>query len=154
MGHTRAEVMKRASDQHRRLDRTVSKLSPAQWRRKVPRPETRDPWTIKDALAHITYWKWGVVLAARGERRPREESSLKITALNRLIYDRWRRKSPGDVLAWHRQVHRDLMKALRAAPSKWFTRPSRQPNWPFDADGHVSEHRIKDIERALGKSGK
>ncbi|HET6845794.1 MAG TPA: maleylpyruvate isomerase N-terminal domain-containing protein, partial [Anaerolineales bacterium] len=149
MRHTRAEVIKRASQEFRALDRLVAKLTPAQWKKRVPRPESKDPWTVKDALAHITYWKVGVALSARGRRRPPEESRLKITALNRLVYGRWRSRTGKDVLAWHRQVHRDLLAALREAPTAWFTRPSRSKDWPFDLDGHSAEHRVQDIESAL-----
>jgi len=151
MRHTRAEVIKRATAEYRKLDRLVATLTPTQWKKRLLRSETKDPWTVKDALAHITHWKEGVTLSARGERRPRTESKLNITDGNRLVYLRWRRRSPREVLAYHRQAQRELLKALREAPSTWFTRPSRGPDWPFDADGHSAEHRIKDIERALKK---
>ena len=149
MRHTRAEVIKRATREFRALDRLVSKLTPAQWKRLVPRPETKDAWTVKDVLAHITHWKEGVTLSARGQRRPKEESRLGITDGNHLVYRRWRTRSAKEVLAWHRQVHKDLLAALREAPTAWFARPSRSANWPFDLDGHSEEHRVKDIQRAL-----
>jgi len=151
MRHTRAEVIKRAKLEYQRVDRLVSKLSAAEWRKKVPRPETKEPWTVKDALVHITYWKEGVTRSARGQRAPSSESRLNITDRNHLVYARWRRRSPKEVLAWHRKTQTELMAALREAPTAWFTRRSRGPDWPFDADGHVAEHRVKDIERALGK---
>jgi hypothetical protein len=153
MPHTRAEVIKRAEREFKLLDRLVSRLTAAQWKQRVPRAETRDPWTVKDTLAHITYWKSCVTLSSRGERLP-PENRLNINEGNRVVYLRWKRRSAREVLAWHRQVHRDLLKALRAAPSAWFTRPSRGPDWPFDLDGHSANHRIKDLERALGKGKK
>jgi uncharacterized damage-inducible protein DinB len=149
MPHTRASVIKRAEREFKLLDRLLSRLTAAQWKKRVPRAETRDPWTVKDTLAHITYWKYGVTLAARGERMPPEESRLEINDRNRLVYLRWKRRSAKEVLAWHRQVQRDLLKALRLAPSAWFTRRSRGPDWPFDMDGHSANHRVKDLERAL-----
>jgi hypothetical protein len=152
MRHTRAEVIKRATLEFRRLDRLVAKLTAAQWKTRVPRPETKDPWTVKDSLAHITHWKAGVARSARRQRAPAGESGLNITDGNRRIYLRWHRRSPREVLAWHRQVHRDLMAALREAPSDWFTRPSRGPDWPFDLDHHSAEHRVKDIQAALTKT--
>ncbi len=153
MGHTRASVIQRANREYRRLDRLVAKLTPAQWKRSLSRTETKDQWTVKDALAHITHWKWYVTLSARGEHRPTNEIRLEITPLNHFIYMRWRKRSPKEVLAWHRHVHKDLLKALREAPSAWFTRKSRGADWPFDVDGHSAEHRVKDIQRAL-KQGK
>jgi hypothetical protein len=151
MRHTRAEVIKRANREFRLLDKLVAGLAAAEWKKAVPRAETKDPWTVKDVLAHITHWKEGVTLSARGERRPREESRLNITDGNRLVYRRWRGRSAREVLLWHRKVHVDLLAALRAAPDRWYSRRDRGPDWPFDLDGHSAEHRVKDIQRALAK---
>ena len=148
MPHTRASVIRRAEREFKELDRLVGKLTAAQWRRRVPRSETKDPWTVKDVLAHIAYWKWCVALSARGERLP-DVSKLGINDGNRVVYLRWKRRSPKEVLAWHREVHRDLMKALRLTPAKWFARRSLGKDWPFDVDGHSAYHRLNDLERAL-----
>ena len=153
MPHTRLSVIKRAEREFKLLDRLVGKLTAPQWKQRVPRSETKDPWTVKDVLAHITYWKWCVALAARGEPLP-DVGKLGINDGNRVVYLRWKRRSPKEVLAWHRQVHRDLIKALRLAPAKWFTRRSLGKDWPFDLDGHSAYHRVKDLERALGKDTK
>jgi len=154
MTHTRAEVIKRTTQEFRRLDRLVGKLTAAAWRKPVPRPEVKEPWTVKDALAHITYWKEGVLLSARKQRRPAQESRLNITARNHRVFTRYHRLPSRAILAWHRQVQADVLQALREAPDEWFTRPSRSDNWPFDLDGHSAEHRVKDIEAALGKGRK
>ncbi len=151
MTHTRDEVIKRTIREFKQLDRLVSRLTPAEWRKAVPRPETKERWTVKDALAHITYWKAGVTMAARGERRPPELRGLTITEQNHLVYARYHKRSPREILEWHRQVQADLLKALQEPPDEWFTRPSRGDNWPYDLDGHSAEHRLKDIEQALAK---
>jgi hypothetical protein len=67
------------------------------------------------------------------------------------VYLRWRDRSPQEVLAWHRQVHKDLLAALREAPEAWFSGRERQEDWPYDLDGHLRDHRVKDIEQALKK---
>ena len=149
MPHTRDEVIKRTIREFRRLDRLVAGLTPAEWRKPVPRPETKEPWTVKDALAHITYWKEGVALTARGQHRPPEVRRANITDSNHLVFARYHRRPAQEILEWHRQVQADVLRALREAPDSWFSRPSRADNWPFDLDGHSAEHRIKDIEQAL-----
>jgi hypothetical protein len=151
MRHSREEVIQRTISEYRRLDRVVSKLKPADWKKRVPRPETKDPWTVKDVLVHITHWKADTGRSIRGAPRPPEERGLNTTEGNRLVYRRWRNKSPKEVLAWHRQVHKDVLAALRAAPNKLFTGKARAADWPGDLDGHSADHRIKDIERALEK---
>ena len=149
MRHTRRTVLARTRREFARLDRLVSRLRPADWTRPVPRPRTRDPWTVKDALAHIVYWKLHTARVIRGERRLPEMRGLDVYQINRLIYRRWRRRSPSAVLAWHRQVHAEVLRALGAAPVGWFGQRTRGPSWPADLDGHSAAHRVKDIEAAL-----
>jgi hypothetical protein len=154
MRHTRRKVIQRTIQEFKLLDRLVARLTPAQWNRPLLRSETKDPWTIKDALAHITYWKAGVARNARKQRRPAEERGLSLNQLNHLVYLRWRARPPRAVLAWHRQVHKDVLAALKAAPEEWFSGRNRGPDWPGDLDGHSAEHRVKDIERALKQGEK
>ena len=71
---------------------------------------------MKDALVHITYWKAEVARIARRQRRPPDERGLNINDLNHLIYERWRRRPPAEILAWHRAVHDDVLTALRRHP--------------------------------------
>jgi hypothetical protein len=149
MHHKREDVINREIQEFELLDRLVARLSDEEWERPLGRPETKDPWTVKDALAHITYWKAGVARSARGEHLPPEERGLPYNAHNHLIYMRWRDRSPQEVLAWHRQVHEDVLAALRAAPEKWFSGRERSQEWPGDLDHHSAYHRVKDIEQAL-----
>ncbi len=151
MRHTRAEVIQRTTREFQQLDRLVANLANEDWKRLVPRPETKDPWTVKDALAHITHFKADVIRSMKGQPRSPKVRGLTMTEENHLIYLRWRRRSPQDVLAWHRQVQKDVLAALRKAPDDWFSGRQRKADWPFDLEGHSSYHRIKDIEQALAK---
>lgn len=151
MRHNREEVIERTIREFELLDALVADLTDEDWGRYLLRPETKDPWTVKDALAHITHWKADVARSARRQPIPPEERGLGETEGNRLIYMRWRDRSPQEVLAWHRQVQEDVLAALREAPEEWFSGRERKPDWPYDLDGHSSYHRVKDIERALGR---
>lgn len=153
MRHTREEVIQRMIQEFERLDRLVNSLSDEDWNRLLPRPETKDPWTVKDALAHITHWKADTVRKIKKRPVPPEEKGLNWTDGNRLIYERWRDRMPQEVLAWHRQVQQDTLAALRAAPEAWFTGRERRAEWPFDLDAHSSYHRQQDIEQALKNRG-
>ncbi len=149
MRHRRDEVIERTVREFKLLDRLVANLTDEDWKRRLPRPETKDPWTVKDALAHVTHWKADVIRSMKGEPRPPKDRGLTETEENRRIYVRWHRRSPQEVLAWHRQVQKDVLSALRAAPEEWFSGKERRAEWPYDLDGHSSDHRVKDIERAL-----
>src|SRR5215467_1403678 len=122
MRHTRRSVLMRARREFADLDHFVSRLRPADWRRPVPRPEARDPWTVKDALAHIVYGKAHTARVIRGERRLPEMRGLDVNQINRLVYDRWRRRPPRDVVAWHREVHASVLRTLAQTPAAWFGR--------------------------------
>ena len=149
MRHTKQSVIARTRREYAILDRLVRRLKPTDWKRRVPRPSTRDPWTVKDALAHIVYWKEHSARVFRGERRLPEVRGLDVNAINRLIYRRWRTRRPAELVAWHRQVQRDVLRTLAANPPEWFSRRERSPKWPLDFDAHSADHRTDDIEAAL-----
>lgn len=152
MRHTREEIINRTILEFQRLDRLVNNLTDGEWQKPLSRPETKDPWTVKDTLAHITHWKADMVRKIKKQPIPAEEKGLNWTDGNHLIYERWRNRSPQEVLAWHRQVQEDALAALKDTPDAWFSYRKRRPEWPFDLDGHSSYHRVKDIEEALKKS--
>jgi hypothetical protein len=74
--HTKREVLARTRREFVILDRLVARLGPADWKRRAPRPPGREPWTVKDALAHILYWKEHSARVFRGERRLPEMRGL------------------------------------------------------------------------------
>jgi uncharacterized damage-inducible protein DinB len=149
MRHNREEVIERTIREFKLLDHLVANLTNQEWERLLPRPETKDPWTVKDALAHITHFKADVIRSINRQRKPPEVHGLSETEENHIIYMRWRNRSPREMLAWHRQVQKEVLTALKAAPDEWFTGKDRRPDWPFDLDAHSSYHRVKDIEEAL-----
>ena len=154
MLHNRKEVIQRTIQEFELLDHLVANLTNEEWNRLLPRPESKDPWTVKDALAHIAHWKADVARSARRQRIPVEERGLNITEGNRLVYLRWHDRSPQEVLAWHRQVHKDVLAALQEAPEEWYSGRERGPDWPGDLTGHSAHHRVKEIEQALQKAEK
>jgi hypothetical protein len=154
MRHTRAEVIKRAIQEFETLDDLVNKLSDQDWNRLVARSETKDQWTVKDALAHITYWKAEELRKLKRQSIPPDEKGLSLTDWNRLIYERWKDRSPQQVLAWHKQIHKDVLAALQTKPEEWFSSRERRSDWPFELEGHSMDHRVKDIEQALKKSAR
>jgi len=147
--HTTRDVLARTRREFAILDRLVSRLKPADWKRRVPRPPARDPWTVKDAVAHIVYWKEHSARVFRGERRLPEMRGLDVNQINRLVYRHWRRRSPRELVSWHRRVHREVLETLAANSPAWFSRRERSPAWPLDFDGHSADHRRRDIEAAL-----
>lgn len=149
MIHTREEVIERTADEFATLDRVLAQLPDEHWEQPVRRAEGDDPWTVKDAVVHITYWKADVARFARGQLRPPDVRRLPTKIHNRVIYERWHERPPSDVLAWHREVQADVVRALKEAPEEWFSGRERKREWPYDLQGHSAHHRVRDIERAL-----
>ena len=79
----------------------VAGLSDEEWQRPLHRPEGKDPWTVKDALVHITHWKANVARVARKQHCPPEERGLETNDPNHLIRERWHEQAPQEVRAWH-----------------------------------------------------
>jgi hypothetical protein len=149
MLHTREDVIERTIREFELLDQLITPLTDEDWDQPLIRPEIKDPWTVKDAVAHITHWKADVIRSIRRQKRPVEERGMETNAANHLIYLRWHGRSPQEILAWHRQVQADLLAALRSAPDVWFSGRERRMEWPYDLDGHSAYHRVNDIARAL-----
>ena len=129
MRYTRADVLEREAREHEALERLLANLRAGDWARLVQRPETRDPWTVKDAVAHILHWKQHTVRRIRGFKAPAEERGLTITESNRRVYERWRQRPVKEMLAWHHQVHAEAVAALNELPEDWFTGRERGPDW-------------------------
>jgi len=132
MRHTRKEVIKRTIQEFERLDRLVNNLTDEDWNGLLTRPETKDPWTVKDVLAHITHWKADTVRKIKKQPIPVEEKGLNWTDGNHLIYERWRDRPSQEVLAWHRQVQEDALAALQDAQMKWEVKGSEKDDSNFD----------------------
>jgi hypothetical protein len=151
--HTRASVIKRVEAEYRALDAVVRKLGPADLRRPAMREEAPIRFTAKDVLAHINAWKWNeerVVTKRKAPRRPYDPPKTSaLVDTNAAIYKRSHRAAAKTIVAEHRAAHRAMLKALRAAPAEYFSGRERSKQWPFDAVGHVAEHRRKHLEPLL-----
>jgi hypothetical protein len=147
--HTRASVIKRVEAEYRSLDAVVRRLTPADWRKPAMREEAPIRFTAKDVLAHINAWKWVQVRRVAKDKsplRPYEPPHLRnLRDINAAIYKRSHRTPAATIVAEHRAAHRAMLKALRAAPAAYFGR-TWSSQWPFDAVGHVAEHRGKHLE--------
>lgn len=149
MRHTRASVIKRVEAEYGALDAVVRKLTPAGLRKAAMREEAPIRFTAKDVLAHITAWKFRqarVTAKDKSPERPYEPPRLRdIADINAAIYRRSHRTPAATIVAEHRAAHRAMLKALRAAPPDYFAKP-HSAQWPYDAIGHVAEHRRKHLD--------
>lgn len=152
MTHTRASVIKRVEAEYKALDAVVRKLTPADLRKPAMREEAPIRFTAKDVIAHVNAWQWRqarVTAKDKSPEKPYEPPRLgNIKDINAAIYKRSHRTAAKTIIAEHRAAHRAMLKALRAAPRDYFAK-QHSAQWPFDAIGHVAEHRRKHLEPLL-----
>jgi hypothetical protein len=148
--HTKRATIAAVEAEHRALDRAVRRLGRRGLEREIPgfgarARIRRERWLAKDALAHIVEWKRQALRALRKETSDPELRGLPIDRKNRVLYGRWHRRPAREVVAYHRAVQRDVMKALRALPEAYFAK-RRSPFWPGDLRGHSAGHRRRHLE--------
>ncbi|HUQ42703.1 MAG TPA: maleylpyruvate isomerase N-terminal domain-containing protein [Candidatus Limnocylindrales bacterium] len=150
MWHNKADTIARVDAEYTALDAVVRRLGTAGLEGDVPgfgarARIRRERWKRKDALAHIVEWKRQALRALRKEPSDPKLRGLVIAEKNRALYRRWHSRPARDVVAYHRQVHRDVMTAMRALPDEYF-RKRFSPQWPNDLVGHSAEHRRRHLE--------
>jgi DinB family protein len=153
VAHTKRATTARIDAEYRALDRVVRSLGTRGLARDVPgfgarARIRRERWTGKDALAHIVEWKRQALRALRSEASDPRLRGLPIDRKNRVLYERWHRRPARDVVAYHRAVQRDVVKALRALPESYFAK-RRSPYWPGDLTTHAAGHRRRHLEVLL-----
>lgn len=149
----------RVEAEHRALEGVLRRLGTAGLRRPVFTSEARESWNAKDVLAHVTAWKWGVYRAmwrhlppaARTVTPPPRPEGQGVMQRNAAIWRSWHRRPAREVVADHRACHAALLRALSALPDEFFAGRDRSPQWPFDAVGHVAEHRRRHLEPLLAR---
>jgi len=150
--HTKRGTIARVEAEYQALDRAVRRLGRTGLARPIPgfgarARIRRERWRARDALAHIVEWKRQVLRGLRTEGSDPKLRGLTIDRKNRVLYERWRRTPVADVVAFHRQVHRETIAALRAKPEQYFREPPRSRFWPNDLLGHSKAHRERHLER-------
>ncbi|HET8627222.1 MAG TPA: maleylpyruvate isomerase N-terminal domain-containing protein [Thermomicrobiales bacterium] len=137
------------------LERLVAEAGPG----RMERPGVADDWTFKDAVAHLTFWRWWSVArleaAVRGEAPTPpwgddldEERAGDVDKINQRAYEASRDRPVSDVLADSRATFDRLEAALLALPEADLFAPGRYPwlgEYPAAAvilgsAGHLFEH--------------
>jgi hypothetical protein len=144
------------------LMRVVDQLTPEQ----MIMPDAGG-WSPKDNLAHLTEWM-KILLGYHMDKRPAHEvvglapevtRDWDMDKMNGLMFERNRRRPPGEVLGELKQVYAEVVARLKATPfdelmePRHADDPEKQPllNWVLgNTTGHFSEHR-ENIEKILKK---
>lgn len=151
---TKLEFINTLRVERAKLDSTLAALTP----RQLTRRATPEAWSIKDHLAHLTYWEQYMLQRVRqallGES-PKWVSTKEETEINARVFERNRSRSLAHVLA---DMHYSLANTLELVESLSeadLTDPHRfawmkgKPLWQYIANEGYAEH-YHDHLKALG----
>jgi len=144
----KAELITTLRSQRERLEAALAGLSEAQ----ITKPGANGQWSVKDLIAHLTYWERGMVdvleQIARGEPIQDDEAATT-DAINVRVYARNRERALTDVLADFQETYRRLVNSLQALPEETLSGPSPYESqdgkrlWEYIAGesfNHYAEH--------------
>ena len=153
--HDKKETIARVEREYRALDRVVKRLGARGLDDPIPgfgarARIRRERWLRKDALAHIVEWKRQQLRAFRREPTDATLKGLTLDRRNRRLYERWHGRSARAVIAFHRDVGREIRAAMRALPDDFY-RKRFSPSWPNDLVGHSTWHREHHLDETRTK---
>jgi hypothetical protein len=137
----RLDILQDVSKSWLELVKTIRKLSDDQ----IVKPETAGEWSVKDVMAHITFWEGRLIhyvgILEQGGTPP---DSSDFETVNREEATRSRSASLDEVKAQFDEMHDQLMKLLEVTPV--ISRDLIAGN-TYD---HYNEH-LADIRAAFGR---
>ncbi len=137
----RLDILQAISNSWLELVKTIRKLSDAQ----IVQPDTVGEWSVKDIMAHITFWEGRLIhqigLIERGETPPETDD---FESINQEQATRSRGANLDDVKAQFDAMHDQVMALLEATPV--MTREMVAGN----TYEHYDEH-LADIKAAFGR---
>ncbi|MFI5272637.1 MAG: DinB family protein [Ktedonobacterales bacterium] len=148
--HTRQGLLERTREQHDRLEVLLAPLGNDE----LTRPGVTDGWSVKDHLAHLTWWARRVMLVVGGAPDPLEAmpgDDHSEDDINAWLYAANRDRTLADVRAGFAGMHGDLLAFIATLPDDTL---AQHYVWiSGNADWHYGEHaRMFEAWRA-GMSG-
>lgn len=160
--HNESELLADIDREWSSLMHVVDQLTPEQ----MTRPDAGG-WSPKDNLAHLTEWM-KILLGYHMDKRPSSEvvgvapevtRDWDMDVINKVLFERNRLRTSGNVLDELKHVHAEVTARLKAAPfdellkPRYADDPEKQPllNWVLgNTAAHFAEHRVN-IEKLLKK---
>lgn len=121
MGETshKAELLHNIRSGHEELAQTLARMTATQMTTPGVYADDNGEWTVKDILAHITWWEQSVFgwlgLPRAVERSPLPEGELSEEQVNNAIFEGNRNRSLDDVMNSFEHSYQQLVSAVEAA---------------------------------------
>lgn len=146
----RAELLDTIQAAYDRLDATLANLSDEQMARTGG--GGGDEWTVKDALAHLTWWEHYTLRRLSGTPRLIQDGdggTAILDDMNQRVYEENRHKSLPVVLTEFREAFRQIRAAVEALPDDRLADEDIQGLIAGNTYEHYDEH-LQTIRVATG----
>jgi hypothetical protein len=151
---TKADFINTLRVERAKLDSWLAALTPQH----LTRQDSPEAWSIKDHLAHLTYWEQYMLQRVRqallGEA-PKWVSDQEETEINARVFERNRSRPLANVLAAMHRSLADTLELVESLSEDDLTDPNRftwmkgQPLWQYIANEGYAEH-YQDHLKAFG----
>ena len=142
---TKVEFINSLRVERAKLDSALAALTP----RQLTQRASSGAWSVKDHLAHLTYWEQYMLQRIRqallGEA-PKWISDEEETEINAQVFERNRSRSLVSILADRHRSFADILDLVESLSEDDLTNPRRfawrkgQPLWQYIADEGYAEH--------------
>jgi|SRR5690242_13213116 len=133
----RNDLVRRGREAHQRLAALLAAMSEEQ----MTRPGVTGDWSVKDHLAHLTWWGRRVITVLQGgadpiDAMPGDEKTED--EINANVYSANRDRSLTDVRADFEATHRDMQQLIETLPDE--TLAAKEGWISGNSDYHYNEH--------------
>jgi hypothetical protein len=145
----RGDLLHRAQREHERLVAIVDAL-PAE---RLTTPGVTDEWSVKDHLAHLTWWEQRVIRVLGGARDPIDLIPIEekdADTVNASVFAQNKGHSLEDVRAAFDASYQEMLRLIQTVPDEVFV---EQQDWiSGNSDYHYAEH-AQMLEAWLAREG-
>jgi len=134
----REDLLQRAREAHTQLEALLATFSDEE----QSRPGVTDGWSVKDHLAHLTWWEQRVIRMLSGEPDPIDAFPGEHKSeddINAYVFAQNHARSLADVRAAFDDSYEEMLQLIATAPDDVFV---KYHDWiSGNSDYHYDEHR-------------
>lgn len=133
----REDLARRGREAHQQLEALLASLSEEQ----MAQPGVTDGWSVKDHLAHLTWWGRRVITVLGGGADPLDAmpgGEKSEDEINANVYAANRARSLAEVRTDFEAAHRDMQQLIETIPDE--TLAAKEGWISGNSDYHYNEH--------------
>ncbi len=126
---TKAALLARIAGEHKQLEQTLDRIPTAQ----LVEPRLQSGWSVKDVLAHITWWERRMVQLVQGALQgqstspltlPGEQQPTTVDQINLQIFNDNRERPVEEIIAERQSSYGQVIALVEALPEATLADPT------------------------------